>query len=85
MGCDLEHFVVEYDQQCRKIEQAGKGEVDHVSWLNGHVGLFGALPPQCMTTCSVFDVCVVERFCRSKSMVNDWSEGAQWATRLEKG
>jgi len=27
MGCDLEHFVVECDQQCTEIEQAGKGGV----------------------------------------------------------
>jgi len=25
MGCDLEHFVVEWDQQCTEDEQAGKG------------------------------------------------------------
>ena len=27
MGCDLEHFVVELDQQCTEDEQAVKGGV----------------------------------------------------------
>jgi len=27
IGCDLEHFVVELDQQCTEDEQAGKGGV----------------------------------------------------------
>ena len=35
MGCDLEHFVVECDQQCREIEQTGKGGVGIVVGKSG--------------------------------------------------
>jgi len=35
MGCDLEHFVVECDQQCTEIEQAGKGGVGIVVGKSG--------------------------------------------------
>jgi len=35
MGYDLEHFVVEFDQQCREIEQAGKGGVGVVVGKSG--------------------------------------------------
>jgi len=34
-GCDLEHFVVECDQQCRDFEQAGKGGVGVVVGRSG--------------------------------------------------
>ena len=27
MGCDLEHFVVNWDQQCTQDAEAGKGRV----------------------------------------------------------
>jgi len=35
MGCNLEHFVVERDQQCREDEQARKGGVDYVVGKSG--------------------------------------------------
>jgi len=35
MGCDLEHFVVECDQQCREIEQADMGGVGVVVGKSG--------------------------------------------------
>jgi len=35
MGCDLEYFVVECDQQCREIEQEVKGGVGVVVGKSG--------------------------------------------------
>jgi len=53
MGCDLEHFVVERDQQCREDEQARKGGVGFVVGKSGVAAVhFGWMAMQaCRAPC----------------------------------
>jgi len=94
MGCDLEHFVVETDQQCREDEQARMGGVGIVVGKSGvavvHIGWMTL--EACGAPCHpathppvASSPSALSTASSFQSVVNDQSGGAQGSTRPEKG